>query len=547
VTQRHRLRPHSLALLALLAWLSCKVRIPNSVEQPGEGLACDTSDACPYPDNACLLAQCLDGQCVFVPAPEGPLPIEDQAAGDCKQLYCDGNGETAAYPAPVDAPAEDGNPCTQASCDVGQTRQRALTAGSACGPSKVCNGSGRCGVCVPDDVRCDAGAVARCDKQGEWSKQACPAAKPVCSAARCVGASELAGGSGHACARFEDGSVRCWGANGRGQLGDAGLPSARAPGWLGRYVELALGHDHACGRRGDGTLECWGHGERGQLGNGNDRSSATAVTVALAEADQVAVGARHSCARTIKGEAHCWGDNSWGQIGSGDTAKGATPPLLAPAGPLQSPPLLIAGLADAQALALSADHSCVARPGGQQLCWGSLAFDVPDATDDDDDGGDAPAPPSDKTLRASPTWVPGIKDVVEVGCGSHHSCARTDQGNVYCWGAGTRGQLGDGAKDSVKPLLVNGLTGAQSLAVGGDFGCVLLQGGSVSCWGSNTHGQLGRGTESLHGEAGPVPGLTAVAKLVVGQRFACALLAAGVMCWGADAGGGSSSPKPVAW
>ena len=257
---------------------------------------------------------------------------------------------------------------------------------------------------------------------------------------------------------------------------------------------------------------------------------------------QIAVGDRHSCACTTKGEAHCWGDNRWGQLGSGETAKNAAPPLLAPQGPQEPHPLAIGELADAQALALADDHSCVARAAGAELCWGALSFDVPAAA-----GGDADKPSTDKTLKSTPTWVPGLKDVVEVRCGSQHSCARTEQGSVYCWGAGERGQLGNGTKNSVKPLLVDGLSGAQSLALGGDFGCALLEGGSVSCWGSNTQGQLGRGSDSLHGEAAPVPGLSGVTTLVVGQRFACALVASKVLCWGADAGGGSKVPKPIAW
>ncbi len=78
-------------------------------------------------------------------------------------------------------------------------------------------------------------------------------------------------GSDHVCATRGDGSVRCWGANDFGQLGDQGtvdrLSPSVAEGMLWT-THLALGSDHTCARSARGLVYCWGNDALGQLGDG---------------------------------------------------------------------------------------------------------------------------------------------------------------------------------------------------------------------------------------------------------------------------------------
>jgi alpha-tubulin suppressor-like RCC1 family protein len=83
---------------------------------------------------------------------------------------------------------------------------------------------------------------------------------------------EVALGFDFACARLADGLVKCWGGNGSGQLGVGdgsphALPTKAVDFGGGRKaVELAVGINHACARLEDGIVKCWGDNDLRQLG-----------------------------------------------------------------------------------------------------------------------------------------------------------------------------------------------------------------------------------------------------------------------------------------
>jgi alpha-tubulin suppressor-like RCC1 family protein len=93
----------------------------------------------------------------------------------------------------------------------------------------------------------------------------------------------LALGRFHSCARGQDGTVSCWGANTNGQLGDNSTVAMRpppmpVPGLTG-IVELATGGDHNCARDGAGTIRCWGANLSGQLGDGTATNRSAPVEI----------------------------------------------------------------------------------------------------------------------------------------------------------------------------------------------------------------------------------------------------------------------------
>lgn len=80
----------------------------------------------------------------------------------------------------------------------------------------------------------------------------------------------LTAGLTRTCALLIDGTVRCWGGNSVGQLGD-GTVSERsttvAVQGLSDVVSLSSSGLHTCALLANGTGRCWGLGQ-GALGNG---------------------------------------------------------------------------------------------------------------------------------------------------------------------------------------------------------------------------------------------------------------------------------------
>jgi alpha-tubulin suppressor-like RCC1 family protein len=75
---------------------------------------------------------------------------------------------------------------------------------------------------------------------------------------------------------------------------------------------------HTCAALLNGSLRCWGNNSHGQLGNGTLSSSAVPVAVRdFTGAVAVGCGERHSCALSSAGVVRCWGDNTDGQLGDG--------------------------------------------------------------------------------------------------------------------------------------------------------------------------------------------------------------------------------------
>lgn len=85
---------------------------------------------------------------------------------------------------------------------------------------------------------------------------------------------------------------------------------------------------------------------------------------------------------------------------------------------------------------------------------------------------------------------------VDIAVGTNHACAITLEGDVYCWGDGGAGRLGDGETSSRStPVLVAAPQGVKfaSIAAGGYHACGVTITGEAYCWGAGTNGVLGTG------------------------------------------------------
>ena len=134
---------------------------------------------------------------------------------------------------------------------------------------------------------------------------------------------------------------------------------------------------------------------------------------------------------------------------------------------------------------------------------------------------------------------------IAVGGTGTHACALAE-GRVYCWGAGRRGQLGDGARSySADPVAVDTsgvLAGqdVQAISTGEDHTCAMAN-GRISCWGDDRMGQIGSGLQPIVRTYSLVPVAVAaprssdgpaVSVLAAGGTSTCAVTAVAVYCWG---------------
>lgn len=106
----------------------------------------------------------------------------------------------------------------------------------------------------------------------------------------------------------------------------------------------------------------------------------------------------------------------------------------------------------------------------------------------------------DSSLDVSklPLRVPlgGASTVLHVACGSQHTMCVTAEGRVFAWGDNTCGQLGLGFKSGKPrdlPTRVEKLANVRGLVCGGNHSFVLLLDSNVLAAGSNIAGQLGLG------------------------------------------------------
>jgi alpha-tubulin suppressor-like RCC1 family protein len=287
---------------------------------------------------------------------------------------------------------------------------------------------------------------------------------------------DIAPGFYHSCGVRTDGSLRCWGDDGYGELGDGAISATPidAPEMIGpdSWLQVVVGSSFSCGIESDGSLWCWGDDSYGEVGDPAAPNPAPAPHAVGAEKTWtlLAAGGTHACG--IKsGALYCWGSNTYGEAGQ------------SPIGGTVTAPRQVGTDTDWTFVVASAYNTCGLR-GTQLSCWG-----------DDSNGqlGDG-----DTAAKAVPVRV-GSAAWTDVALADDHVCSVRVDGAIFCWGSNYYGALGDGTTNpSVVPEQIDPSVSWSAVASGsGSSTCALDTTGGLWCWGAAWSGQLANGATYL--------------------------------------------------
>ncbi|MDQ6851919.1 MAG: hypothetical protein M3070_18655, partial [Actinomycetota bacterium] len=258
-------------------------------------------------------------------------------------------------------------------------------------------------------------------------------------------ATSVAAGYNNSCAVLVDRTIRCWGDNSHGQLGNGTTADSSTPvpvSGITNATAVSAGDSDACALLSDGTIRCWGDNFAGQLGNGTmGTGSSTPVAVSgITTATAIIVGTDYACALLSDATIKCWGYNYHGQLGNGQSGNGT-------AGPSSSTPVAVSGITNATAVTAGGDSSCAVLTDGTVRCWGGNYYGtLGNGTNTD---------------SSTPVAVSGITNASSVTAGTQHACGLLTDSTIKCWGYNYYGQLGNGTNtDSWTPVAVSGITNA---------------------------------------------------------------------------------------
>jgi len=233
----------------------------------------------------------------------------------------------------------------------------------------------------------------------------------------------------HACVLLENDTIKCWGRNAEGQLGDGTTTERDLPtevtGLTDTVAGISAGRYHTCALTEEGRVLCWGTNAYGELGDGTTDNRTQPVIVSdITSIGGISAGIYHTCALEEGGTGvWCWGRNNEGQLGDGSLVPSLVPVAVSGLDPVIS------------AVVAGGYHTCVFKNSGEALCWGR--------NDEGQVGNDT------TSRQILPVDVSGLSDdVTAMALGFYHTCALIAAGGVMCWGVNGTGEIGDGSTDN---------------------------------------------------------------------------------------------------
>lgn len=229
----------------------------------------------------------------------------------------------------------------------------------------------------------------------------------------------------HMCALLNNGTVKCWGANESGQLGNNSTTDAKLPvtvtGLTG-VKAIAVGETSSCAITNAGALKCWG-----QPDHVNFPTRIPVPTTVPGFASGVAavtIGELFTCALMTSGAVKCWGYNISGSLGNNGPTTGN--------GMISRTPVNVIGLgagSGTKAISAGLGYACAQSHAGGLKCWGDNVYGVC-------------ANPALPNTVTAPVTIGSLAPVANFATGRDFACATDTAGVVKCWGANLNRQVG---------------------------------------------------------------------------------------------------------
>jgi RHS repeat-associated protein len=232
---------------------------------------------------------------------------------------------------------------------------------------------------------------------------------------------------------------------------------------------VSFGNVFSLALRSDGTVWSFGTNQFGEMGFSSATFGDSPFPVQIPGVSNIiniSAGYVDSLVVSNNGWVFAWGANESGELGNGTTNDSFTA-------------VRVNSITNAIAVASGNYHSLALLSNGQVMAWGW--------------NGEGELGIGTTNESTVPVLVSNLSNIIKIStCGSDHSVALSSNGQVWCWGYGGDGEIGNGhTTNALVPVLVSGLSNITDVAAGQGHVIVLRSDGTVWTWGENDAGELG--------------------------------------------------------
>jgi alpha-tubulin suppressor-like RCC1 family protein len=231
----------------------------------------------------------------------------------------------------------------------------------------------------------------------------------------------------HSVALISDGTIKSWGLNSTGQLGNDSLINSNVPvtvTGIDNAIAISAGYNHTLALLSDGTIKSWGSNSNGQLGDNSTTQRTTPVTVSnINNAIAISAGDYFSLALLSDGTIKSWGINTYGQLGNNSTIQSLVP-------------VTVLGITNAIAISAGGDFSLALLSDGTVQAWGRNNYNQL---------GESTA----TSQRLVPNTISGLNNVIYIEAAHYQAYVILSDKSIYRWGLGNTGQLGNDSNNNI--------------------------------------------------------------------------------------------------